>query len=431
MNVRSRVATVAVVVLSSRFAGAQTLDAGAARDLLKKGYELRQAGKCGEAIPTLAESARLDPTSTAFLNLADCEEQTGKLVDARKHWISARERGQAEGNQTAISAAAPHIQKLDQRIPKIVIKVPAGVPADATVLRDGVTFDRPSWGTPLAADPGTHQLVLKASGYADSSASVTLKESETKDVALVLGAKSAAPPPVVTPGTSAAAPPPNSAASGDSWGNVIKTGVSQENGDEPAKPLTAEELAHVRSLRFQAFVVGGFRGLYGKASNANTVQPTIDIGPAIGVGGGALIPVARWLDLFARAAVTYSSHGATVPIPSTSDSSVASFEAEGTYSFISLTAEAAARFRPSGKAPFFLGPALRVGYASVSESITLGSSTKDVSTTDGLFGVRAEFGYAFGKNEQFDVSIGVGVFTLFEDDTGVQPEGSLAVGYNF
>ena len=72
-------------------------DPAAARAQLEAGYALKEQGKYADALPHLLESLRLDVTLKTLTNLADCEEHLGKLVDAQKHWVLARDRARRRG----------------------------------------------------------------------------------------------------------------------------------------------------------------------------------------------------------------------------------------------------------------------------------------------------------------------------------------------
>ncbi len=162
-------------------------DPGAAREQLKLGYNLKEAGKCAEAIPHLAESLRLDAKAITLINLADCEEKTSKLADAMGHWVDARVRAQAEGNKGIEEEATVRVKTLEGRLARLTVKLATTAPPDASVERDGVVLGAPSLGVALPADPGGHVLVVKAKGHADTRADIVLSEGETKTLEVDVG----------------------------------------------------------------------------------------------------------------------------------------------------------------------------------------------------------------------------------------------------
>ena len=173
-------------------------DPAAAREQVKLGYQLAQAGKCDEAIPHFQESLRLDAKAITLINLAACEEKTTKLADALGHWVEARAKAQAEGNAAIEEEAEKKAKALEARVPKLTIALP-GTPADTEVLRDGVTLGAASMGVPLPVNPGAHVLVVKSKEFEDTTENVTIAEGEQKRVELKLGTKkkpvAVAPPP--------------------------------------------------------------------------------------------------------------------------------------------------------------------------------------------------------------------------------------------
>lgn len=193
-----------VVVLASSSAHAG--DPAAAREQVKLGYQLAQDGKCEEAIPHFVESLRLDTKAITLINLAACEEKTGKLADALGHWVEARASAQAERNAAIEEEAEKKAKALEGRVPKLTVAV-AGAPPDAEVVRDGVVLGAASMGVPLPVNPGAHTLVVRAKDHEDTSQNVTIAEGEAKRVDLKVGApKKAAPVAPIGPAPEAEGP---------------------------------------------------------------------------------------------------------------------------------------------------------------------------------------------------------------------------------
>jgi hypothetical protein len=180
-------------------------DPAAARAQLEAGYALKEQGKYAEALPHLLESLRLGVELKTLTNLADCEEHLDRLVDAQKHWVMARDRAAAEGNDKLREAAASKLAALEARMPRLTLKVAPVTPAPASieVSRDGTTLGPISLGLPLPTDPGEHVLVVRAKGHADATTQVTLAEGEQKELTLSVGPEVATPPeaPFVGPGS--------------------------------------------------------------------------------------------------------------------------------------------------------------------------------------------------------------------------------------
>jgi hypothetical protein len=160
----------------------------AAREQLKTGYELRLQGNYAEAVLHLTESLRLNPTDLkTLLNLADCEEHLGKLVDARTHWLAARDGAGRVQNEPMRAEAQHRLEGLDQRLPWLTIRLAPGAPVDTEIMRDQLVVSPRSLGEPTPVDATDHVLLARAKGYADSTTHVTLEEGQRKEITLQPG----------------------------------------------------------------------------------------------------------------------------------------------------------------------------------------------------------------------------------------------------
>jgi hypothetical protein len=63
-----------LLVLTPELAGAQARDPAAAEVLFRRGREAMEAKRYADALPSFAESQRLDPGAGTLMNLATCEE---------------------------------------------------------------------------------------------------------------------------------------------------------------------------------------------------------------------------------------------------------------------------------------------------------------------------------------------------------------------
>lgn len=230
-------------------AGGGASDPVTAREQLKIGYQLAQDGKCGEAIPHLAESLKLDPRAITLINLADCEEKTGKLADAMVHWSDARARAQAEGQKPIEEEATARAAALDAKVPRLTITLAKTAPPDAVVERDGITLGAPSLGVALSVDPGPHTISVKARGRADAKQDITLKEGDKQTIEVDVG-----------PATGTVTPPPPPA--------PAKTEEKTSGGMSPLVPIGF-------GLGVVGIAVGSITGIMalGKGSDAETACP--------------------------------------------------------------------------------------------------------------------------------------------------------------
>lgn len=197
----------AIVAAAPTASAQEALDAAAAREHLTQGYKLKQQGQLKEALPHLVESLRLDPKLKTTINLADCEEKLGMLVEAQSHWLMARDTAGREGDARVKQEAEQRLTSIQQRMPRLNIQLPAGFPSDGQVYRDEVLLGRVSLGTPLPTNPGEHKIMVRASGREDWKTSVRLSERDNQVLTVKLGAVSKTPPKPVEPAPEPAGAP--------------------------------------------------------------------------------------------------------------------------------------------------------------------------------------------------------------------------------
>lgn len=191
----------AIVATAPAASAEEALDPAAAREHLTQGYKLKQQGQLKEALPHLVESLRLDPKLKTTINLADCEEKLGMLVEAQSHWLMARDTAGREGDARIKQEAEQRLTSIQQRMPRLSIQLPAGFPADGQVFRDEVLLGRVSLGTPLPTNPGEHKIMVRAPGREDWKTSVKLSERDNQTLTVRLGAVSKTPPKPVADAT--------------------------------------------------------------------------------------------------------------------------------------------------------------------------------------------------------------------------------------
>ena len=138
-------------------------DPAAASARFKEGRAAVGKGDYATACARFRESGkRLDPALGTEINLADCEERLGHLVTAKS--LFERVARSFSAGDDRLPIAKQHIESLDRRLLRLVIRLAAGV-KDASVTRDGIALDAQSLGAPLALDPGGHMIVVAAPGH--------------------------------------------------------------------------------------------------------------------------------------------------------------------------------------------------------------------------------------------------------------------------
>jgi hypothetical protein len=246
MRTPSRFAFLALpaLVLGSSAARAGSADAEAA---FREGRKALQAGDLASACAHFEESERLEPAPGTLLNLADCEERSGKLAHAKEHFgvaASGFPRGDVRRG-----IAMQHVAAIDKRLAHLTLRLAPSAPA-GTVVRDGEdVVERGELGTARTVDPGAHVVVVTAPGHADRSYDVTLHEGDQVEQTIDAGVPSAA-----ASGPTSPAPAPAPAASDVNGTSAEAPPVSPSGGS---------------GLRTAGFVLGGV-GVAGIATGAVT-----------------------------------------------------------------------------------------------------------------------------------------------------------------
>lgn len=187
----------------ARDASAKPIDPAAAQALFYEARALMQKGRYAEACPKLEESLRLDEGIGTAYNLADCNEHIGKIATAWSGFLDVAAQSKSAGQAQRERVARDRAQKLEARLPKLVIDVRAAPPGLA-VERDGVAVGAAAFGTPIPVDPGAHKIVATAPGRTTFETKVDAKEATTsrvvvRDLAEIPVAAAPPPPPKAPP----------------------------------------------------------------------------------------------------------------------------------------------------------------------------------------------------------------------------------------
>ncbi len=265
-------------------------DRAAARELYVQGVQLQQAGKYAEALDKFQRAQSVLAAPTHQLHIAQCQAALGKLVEAAETY-RALGRNQLSTTspaafQAAVAQGNAELPQVDSRIPELKIDV---TPANASGLQ--VTIDDQAMSAALVGvsrpiNPGTHKIAVSASGYGKSEQTLTIKERETKAIAIALQATSG-PIAVLpaSPGGSTALPP--TAAPGPTY-YPPPTPAPYEGG-APLKTVTQQpSTSFYAGVRVGAMIPGG--GLY-KTTNSAGIATETSFGERSGAGGAIALEV--------------------------------------------------------------------------------------------------------------------------------------------
>lgn len=162
-------------------AGAQP-ERAAAVALFDEARDALQRGELDVACTKFKESNRLDPAIGTAFNLANCEEQRGRLATA---WVLFRRvAARMKPDDPRLKVANGRIAALDSRIPRVIFAADAQTPADTRVRVDELDLAAPSFGSAIPLDPGPHRAIIRSAGAPARTAAFTLAAGETLTVSL-------------------------------------------------------------------------------------------------------------------------------------------------------------------------------------------------------------------------------------------------------
>lgn len=172
-------------------------DRWAAHQQLTQAQDLKKQGQLQEALTHYEESVRLDPKLASLMELAECEEQLGKLIEAQSHFIAARDKAVEVQAPQSKARAEQRAAALDKRLAHLTLQLAADSPAGTQVFRDDALLEPASLGAPLVANPGDHVILVKAPERPEAKYNVKLTEGDNQTLAIAAGAAAApaAPPP--------------------------------------------------------------------------------------------------------------------------------------------------------------------------------------------------------------------------------------------
>jgi hypothetical protein len=148
---------------------------------------------CDEAREDFRRAFALYPEGLGALrNLARVETTLGLLASAARSWRELARRAPLDPKPARRlwgEFATKELERLEPRVPKLVIDVPAeerrGLQRLVVTL-DGEPLSPAAWGVRLELDPGEHVLRATADARAPFTLTFTLAEAETRSVELAL-----------------------------------------------------------------------------------------------------------------------------------------------------------------------------------------------------------------------------------------------------
>jgi hypothetical protein len=183
---------VAALTGASTAGAASPEDRAAARRHSSQAEKLKKRGQLAEACQELEQVERLDPKLPTLIELAECTEQLGKLVEAQAWWALARDRAKRDEKPQSKAKAEARLVATQKRVARLTLQLAANAPAGVQVLSDDAVLDATSLGSAQPMNPGEHVIVVKAAGHDDAKYSVKLADGDNQTLAIAAGPATAA-----------------------------------------------------------------------------------------------------------------------------------------------------------------------------------------------------------------------------------------------
>jgi hypothetical protein len=143
-----------------------------AKELFRKGNELRHAGACERALVLFQESRDIVPSVPNILNAAYCKNSLGRYDEALDDYETLLTELKSELSPAEIGAIQGSMAKLGERVGSL--NVIANVPG-ATLVVGGRARGKLPLSSPLRVVVGTTSVVVMREGYTSWTASVVVE----------------------------------------------------------------------------------------------------------------------------------------------------------------------------------------------------------------------------------------------------------------
>jgi hypothetical protein len=285
-----------------------------AQRLFVEGREAVARGDRKAGCAKFRASLALAAVPNTIFNVAQCDEQDGRLLQALARWRQGLSL-LAEGDER-LNVAKQRSEDVERRIPRLVLRLAPDAPPGSRVLVDGAEIGPTSLGTPVSVDPGERSVVVEAPGRQAQRASVRVAEGDRRELELTAGPASSvveAPPP----------PPPGGGdvrrtlgfvAGGIGVAGFVVAGVTggmlvsrnaEIEGKCPNKVCSSDGKDAIDSTGplFTANTIGWVAGIAGVSAGVGLLlwssggkgdPPSTAVAPAVLPGGGGALVMGRF-----------------------------------------------------------------------------------------------------------------------------------------
>ncbi|HZO14716.1 MAG TPA: hypothetical protein VFB62_15690, partial [Polyangiaceae bacterium] len=160
-----------------------------ARQLFSEGIAAERAQRWEDALKLFRKVATIAPSPVVRFHVGLNAEKTGHWVEGVNAFQLAVRDANKKGDDEVASKAAAELERLQPRVPRVVINVPDDA-ADLSIEIDGKPVRASLAGTPVFVDPGGRRIVVRAKNYDKASEhTVNAVEGGTETIDTDLGNK--------------------------------------------------------------------------------------------------------------------------------------------------------------------------------------------------------------------------------------------------
>ncbi|HEX4456068.1 MAG TPA: hypothetical protein VH143_34645 [Kofleriaceae bacterium] len=236
-------AIVVAMCCGGSIASAQPAASAQAEVLFDAGKQLMAQKHFADACAKFDSSQQLEANVNTLLNLADCREKTGQLATAWGMFLDAEHQLRDSGKKKLETLAKNRAAKLEPRVSKLAIKVPAHEPDGLTIMLGDHPVTPGTWNTALPVDGGTYAITASAPHAQSWSISIAVGNERDAKVVDV---------PVLVP---ASAPPPSVVATEPSAPDAVASAPSAP--DQPEEPVAHHSRVPAIVASIATLAVGG------------------------------------------------------------------------------------------------------------------------------------------------------------------------------
>ena len=163
-----------------------------ARAAYMDGVAMQEAKNCADALSRFETAQKYYPAPTSQLHIAQCQAQTGKLVEAQETYESlvhaTLEKGAPDAFKQAQDDGQKELTALRPRIPTLRVTVTPDAKglSQLIIKSNGNPYPNELLGIARPTNPGHYKVTAWAAGYKEATAEVDVAEASPKVVELKL-----------------------------------------------------------------------------------------------------------------------------------------------------------------------------------------------------------------------------------------------------